>query len=173
MKIQDYPLIFVVDDNYAYNDLIASKLRSNKLQRIESFHSGEDCMRNLYKKPDIVIQDYLTSEMIGTDILEESKKNNLNTDFVYLSDLDNFSKEIKQNTGLISLSVSDKFNVSANTIKYGNHDYVVKDLDALEKLIEKFGKKQQIRNFKKQIKASLTLFIVAIASLFLSRSVWQ
>lgn len=173
MQTQDYPLIFVVDDNYIYNNLIASKLRSNKFQKIESFHSGEDCLRNLYKKPDIVIQEYLTSEMIGNDILEESKKINLHTEFVYLSDLDNFSKESKQNTKLISLSVSDKFNVSANTIKYGTHDYVVKDLDALEKLIEKFGKKQQIRNFKKQIKVSLTLFIVAIASMFLSRSIWQ
>jgi len=173
MQTQDYPLIFIVDDNYTYNNRIASQLKSNKFQRVESFLSGAECVKNLYKKPDIVIQDYLTSQLIGDEIQNESKKNNLNTNFVFLSGLDNFSKEIDQNTKLFSLSASDKFNVSADTIKYGPHDYVVKDLVALEKLIEKFDRKKSIRQFERQIKVSFNLFSITIASFFLSRSVWQ
>jgi PleD family two-component response regulator len=173
MQTQEYPLIFIVDDNCIYNNLIASQLKSNKFQRVESFISGAECVKNLYKKPDIVIQDYLTSELIGEEIQNESKKSNLNAEFVFLSGLDNFSKEIDQNTKLCSLSAFDKFNVSADTIKYGPHDYVVKDLVALAKLIEKFNKKKNIWQFKKQIRGSFNLFSIAVASFFLSRSVWQ
>ena len=173
MQTQEDPLIFIVDDNYTYNNLIASQLRSNKFQRIESFLSGADCLKNLYKKPDIVIQDYLISELTGNDIQNESMKSNLDTKFVFLSGLDNFSKEYDQNTKLFSLSASDKFNVSADAIKYGPHDYVVKDLVALEKLIIRFNKKKNLSQFKKQIKVGLNMFSIAVATFFLSRSVWQ
>jgi response regulator RpfG family c-di-GMP phosphodiesterase len=173
MQTQDDLLIFIVDDNFIYNNLIASQLRSNKFQKIESFLSGTECLKNLYKKPDIVIQDYLISELIGNDIQIESKKRNLDTEFVFLSGLDNFSKVCDQNTKLFSLSGSDKFNVSADSIKYGPHDHVVKDLIALEKLILKFNKKKNKRQFKKQIQIGFNLFSIAVATFFLNRPVLQ
>ncbi|MCX6236620.1 MAG: response regulator [Bacteroidia bacterium] len=168
MQPQDYPLIFIVEDNSIYNKLIANHLMSNKFKRIECFISGEECLKNLYKKPDIVIQDYLMNEVIGNNILMESKKSNLNTEFVFLSGLDNFSKEKNQNTKLIDLSGSDKIDDSADTIKYGPHDYVVKDLAALEKLVGKIGKMQQVSLHKKQTKVSLSLFFNVFALLFVS-----
>lgn len=157
MQVQNYPLIFIVEDNSTYNELIMSHLRSNKVKRIECFLSVEECLQNLYKKPDIVIQDYLLSEISGNDILKESKKSDLNTEFVFLSDLDNFSKNNNKNTGLVSLSGSDEFDAAADTIKYGPHDYVVKDLSALKKLIEKFGRMHQFGSRKKRIKVTSAL----------------
>lgn len=157
MQVQNYPLIFIVEDNSTYNELIMSHLRSNKVKRIECFLSVEECLQNLYKKPDIVIQDYLLSEISGNDILKESKKSDLNTEFVFLSDLDNFSKNNNKNAGLISLSGSDEFDAAADTIKYGPHDYVVKDLSALKKLIEKFGRMHQFGSRKKRIKVTSAL----------------
>ena len=169
MQTQDYPLIFIVEDNSIYNGLITDHLKSNKFQRIESFISGEECLKNLYKKPDIVIQDYLMNEMIGNEIQKESEKSKLDTKFVFLSDLDNFSQESNQKTKLNALSDSDKFDVLTDTIKCGPHDYVVKDLIALEKLIDKIGKKHQFRIHKKPVKFSLTLFLIALASMFMSK----
>ena len=155
MQTHDYPLIFVVENNSNYNELIVSYLRSNKKQRIECFLSVEECLQNLYKKPDIVIQDYLLNEISGHDILKESKNCDLNTEFIFMSGLDNFSKGNNQNAGLISLSEPDEFDVAADTIKYGPHEYVVKDLFALEKLIEKFGKMHHFSHRKKRAKVSL------------------
>jgi CheY-like chemotaxis protein len=161
MQTQDYPLIFIVEDNSNYNKLILNHLSSKKDKRIECFQSEEECLKNLFKKPDVVIQDYLMNEMNGNAIKNESKKNNLNTKFIFLSDLDNFSKHKIQNTKFESLSGYDKF-YSGNTIKYGPHDFVVKDLPALNKLIETIGKSQQNKFHKKLDRVSLSLFFVTL-----------
>ena len=136
MKIQDNPLIFVVDDNSMYNRLIASHLRLNKFQRIECFLSGEDCLENLYKKPDIVIQDYLMNGINGIQVLKEFKKRNPKTEFIFLSG-------------------DDSFELAVNTIKYGAFDYVIKDQLAFKKLIssiEKILKIQKVTPPKKLLK---------------------
>ena len=106
--MQNNPLIFVVDDNSMYNRLIVSHLRLNKFQRIESFLSGEECLANLDKNPDIVIQDYLMNGINGIQVLKESKRRNPKTEFIFLSG-------------------DDSFELALNTIKYGAFDYVVKD----------------------------------------------
>jgi CheY-like chemotaxis protein len=164
MQTQDDPLIFIVEDNSNYNELILNHLSSNRDKRIECFKSEEECLKNLFKKPDVVIQDYLMNEMNGNVIKNESKKSNLNTKFVFLSDLDNFSNQKNRNTKFKSLSGYDKF-YSGNTVKYGSHDYVVKDLPALNKLIETIGKTQQNSLYKKLDKVNISLSFVTLASL--------
>ena len=136
MQIQYNPLIFVVDDNPMYNRLIASHLRLNKFQRIESFLSGEECLANLDKNPDIVIQDYLMNGINGIQVLKEFKKRNPKTEFIFLSG-------------------DDSFELAVNTIKYGAFDYVIKDQLAFKKLIssiDKILKIQQVAPPKKFLK---------------------
>lgn len=147
MQTQDYPLIFVIEDNSIYNRLIANHLRSNKFQRIESFLSEKECLKNLYKKPDIVIQDYLINEVNSNDIIKESKKSNPHAEFIFLSDLDNFD-------------------VAANTIKYGAYDYVIKDSLFLRRLIGKINKIRKIHQIRlqdKNYKVAVILFFIALA----------
>jgi len=151
MQNQDYPLIFIVEDNTIYNKLIASYLRSNKFSRIESFLSGEECLENLYKRPDIVIQDYLLNGISGIDVLKETKKSNPNTEFIFLSGQDNL-------------------NIAVNTIKYGAYDYVVKDRYALKKLIDNINNimnVQSIRLQNKNYKTGIKLFFLVLAILVL------
>jgi YesN/AraC family two-component response regulator len=164
MQTQDCPLIFVVEDNSNYNNLILKHLSSNRDKRIECFKSEEDCLKNLFKKPDLVIQDYLMNEMHGNAIENESNKSNLNTKFVFLSALDNFSKQNNQNIKFEPLSGFDKF-YAGNTIKLGSRNYVVKDLPALNELIETIGKTQKNKILKKIKGISLSLFFFTIASL--------
>lgn len=150
MQAQNYPLVFIVQDNFNYNELIVKHLKLNKVNRIECFYSMEECLKNLYKKPDIVIQDYLMNETSEPEILKESIRSDSNTEFVLMSGLDNFSKGNSQNAQLISLSGPDELDIEADTIKYGPHDYVVKDLFALEKLIDKFSKMHHSGHRKKR-----------------------
>jgi len=147
MENQDYPLIFIVEDNSIYNKLIASHLRSNKFKRIESFLSGEECLKNLYKKPDIVIQDYLLNGISGIDVLKTSKKKNPYTEFIFLSGQDNL-------------------NVAVNSIKYGAFDYIVKDRFALNKLKDNIEKIINIQSIKQEVKSKKTgfaKFFIALA----------
>ena len=167
MQTQDYPLIFVVEDNSNYNNLILKHLSLNSDKRIECFKSEEDCLKNLFKKPDVVVQDYLMNEMHGNAIENESNKSNLNTKFVFLSDLDNFSKQKNQNIKFEPLSGSDKF-YAGNTIKLSSRNYVVKDLPALNELIETIGKTQKNKTFKKIKRISLSLFFFTMVSLIKS-----
>lgn len=118
MQSQDSPMIFIVEDNFIYNKLIASHLRSNNFNRIESYQSGEDCLKNLYKKPDIIIQDYLLNGISGLDVLKESKKKNPETKFIFISGQDNID-------------------IAVDTIRHGASDYLVKNQFAFKNMIEK------------------------------------
>ena len=68
------PLIFVVEDNKVYNKLIVNYLKSNKYVNVEAFYSGEECLKNIEKGPDIIIQDYLLEGMNGIEVLKRVKK---------------------------------------------------------------------------------------------------
>jgi DNA-binding NtrC family response regulator len=152
MENQDSPLIFIVEDNSIYNRFIESHLRSNKFKRIESFLSGEECLKNLYKKPDIVIQDYLLNGISGIDVLKTSKIKSPGTEFIFLSGQDNL-------------------NIAVNTIKNGAFDYVVKDRFALKKLIDNINKimrNQQIQQENKTNKTGITLFLIVLAFIIMS-----
>ena len=69
MQNKKNPLIFVVEDNQMYNKLVVSYLKTNKFSNVESFHTGEDALKNMDKNPDIVIQDYLLDGMTGIEVL--------------------------------------------------------------------------------------------------------
>jgi len=120
-------MIFIVEDNSIYNKLIASHLRSNNFLRIESFLSGEECLKNLHKKPDIVIQDYLLNGINGLEVLKETKKKNPKTEFIFISGQDNID-------------------VAVDTIRHGASDYLVKNQFAFKKMIDKI---HDLRNTQK------------------------
>lgn len=151
MENQNYPLIFIVEDNSVYNKLIVNHLRSHKLVRVESFLSGEECLKNLYRKPDIIIQDYLLDGINGIDVLKATKKKYPDTEFVFLSGQDNIE-------------------IAINSMKYGAFDYIVKDQNALVKLTDKINKimiSHELINSNKRYKLGVTLFFVALAVIIL------
>jgi DNA-binding NtrC family response regulator len=152
MENQVSPLIFIVEDNYIYNRFIENHLRSNKFERIESFLSGEECLKNLYKKPDIVIQDYLLDGISGIDVLKTSKVKSPRTEFIFLSGQDNL-------------------NIAVSTIKNGAFDYVVKDRFALRKLtdnINRIIRKQTIQYENKTHKIGIALFLIVLSLIIIS-----
>jgi DNA-binding NarL/FixJ family response regulator len=144
MQTQEYPLIFIVEDNTLYNKLVASHLRMNKFQRIECFLSGEECLLNLYKNPDIIIQDYHMGGINGVDVLRKSKKTNPSTEFIFLSG-------------------DDSYEIAANTIKYGAYDYLIKDRFALKKLVDAINNIIKIHRIvppKKRFRIGVPFFLI-------------
>ncbi len=62
-------LIFVVDDDKLILNFLEYVFQSKNGYRILSFFSGEDCIKNMHLKPDLVILDYILSEK-SNDVLD-------------------------------------------------------------------------------------------------------
>ncbi len=139
-------LIFVVEDNRVYNKLIVSYLKSNKFSNVMPFYSGEDTINNLYRNPDIIIQDFLLDGMNGIDVLKKAKEQNPNIEFIFLSGQDNID-------------------VAINTMKYGAYDYIVKDQMALKKMVAKINKIQSVNKLVQTNKRYRTGVVVFFAVL--------
>lgn len=118
------PLIFVVDDDKAYNRLIEVYLKKNGYSKIKCFFSGEDCLRNFSLNPDIVVLDY---NLADTD---SSKLNG----FQVLGKI----KGIFQNTTVIMVSGemhNDAKKIIEAKFQKGMYKYIMKSTDTLLELI--------------------------------------
>ncbi len=151
MENQKYPLIFIVEDNSVYNKLIVNHLRSHKLIRTESFLSGEECLKNIDRKPDIIIQDYLLDGINGIEVLKAARKKYPGTEFIFLSG-------------------QNDIEVAVNAMRYGAFDYIVKDANALKKLTDKINKimiQHELINSNRRYKLGITLFFIALVIIIL------
>jgi DNA-binding NarL/FixJ family response regulator len=66
--------IFIVDDNEIYAMMLDYFLSKDSIYHFVSFNSGEDCIKNLYLNPDVIILDYGLPGMNGYFTLLEIKK---------------------------------------------------------------------------------------------------
>ena len=151
MQKRTDPLIFIVEDNPVYNKLIVNYLNSKKFNRIESFLSGEECLKKIHLKPDIIIQDYLLEGIDGIEVLKATKKIHPYTEFIFLSG-------------------QDSVDVAINTMKLGAYDYIVKDQMALKKMADKITKilaVQMLVKNNKRYKTGIALFFVALGAIIL------
>lgn len=144
--MRPYPLIFIVEDNQAFNKLIEQHLRKNNFQNVKSFTTGEDCLKQLYLKPDIIIQDYMLQGISGLSVLQRTKKILPDCEFIFLS-------------------VKDNIDIALNTIKYGAFDYIVKNDFAFQRLIQKIENIIQIQSLKRNNRQLILLSILLLACL--------
>lgn len=71
-------LIFIVDDDRVIQNLLEYIFNSKGGYDVKVFPCGEDCIKNLELKPDIIVLDHLFlkdgSIMNGLDVLDELRK---------------------------------------------------------------------------------------------------
>ena len=102
--------IFLVEDNEIYLKTLEKYLKENLKfnARIHTFLSGEECLKNMSLKPDIIILDYFLNSTTqeaanGLDILKK-------IDTTY------------PNVAVIMLSSQDNIKIATDTMKYGAYD---------------------------------------------------
>ena len=115
-------LIFIVDDDEMYSEMLSTHLTSDPRNTILAYSTGEECLNNIYDDPDIVILDYNLNLVHkdaanGMQILEEIKKKN-------------------NKTKVIMLSSQEQYGVALRTISKGAEQYVVKDAKAFKNIDE-------------------------------------
>lgn len=128
-------LIFLVDDDELFLKSLEIEFMQHADFSIETYATGEQCIKKLSHNPDVIILDYYLN---GVD------KNAING-------LDTLDK-IKSGNPLIPvimLSSQDSIDVAVNCMKHKAYDYVVKTETAfirLQKAITSFFDYQKIEN---------------------------
>jgi len=117
--MNDQKLIFVVDDDPFINMLVVKRFASD-VYRLEAYGSGEECIRSLNKKPDLIILDYYF----------------INNDHKVMNGMEVFDriKELKPYTPVIMLSGQEKGEIVLDLARKGINDYVIKDQNLIDNL---------------------------------------
>jgi len=105
-------LIFLVDDDALFLKSLEIEFLHNTQSAIETFSTGELCLKKIAQSPDIVILDYH---------LNGINKNAING----LETLDRI-KTAQPQIPVIMLSSQDKIEVAVNCMKHQAFDYIVK-----------------------------------------------
>lgn len=129
--MSDQKLIFMVDDDPFINMLVVKKFTSAGYI-VEAYESGEDCLKELYKDPALIILDYLF----------------MKDDKIFMNGMEVFDKikEIKPKVPVIMLSGQEKGEIVLELARKGIDDYVIKDnslLDNLEDSIKELLKNKR------------------------------
>lgn len=125
--------LFLVDDDTVFLKSLEIEFLQHADFDIETFPTGEKCIENLSKKPDVIILDY------HLDGIEKSAINGIET----LDKIKEFNSEIP----VIMLSSQDKIDVAVSCMHHKAFDYVIKSETAfvrLQKIIETIFKYQKI-----------------------------
>jgi two-component system, OmpR family, response regulator len=129
--------LFLVDDDALFLKSLEIEFMSNGDFEIETFISGELCLENLSKNPDIIILDYHLdginpAAMNGLETLQQIKKTN---------------KDIP----VIILSSQDKIEVAVNCMHNNAFDYVVKSETAFVRLRKAIDSVFHLQKIQKEL----------------------
>lgn len=139
--------IFIVDDDPMQSGMLQDYLSKYSTFVTTVYNSGEECIKNLDKSPEIIFLDYNFDKagrnaMDGIEILKEIKA-------------------LKPETEVVMISGQDKIEVAVNTIKYGAFDYIVKSESAFhrsENVIFNIIKRMKLQGEAKFYKKLTLLF---------------
>ena len=82
-------LIFFVDDEPMFINLLEYTFKCRSEYITKAFNTGEECIKHLHLNPDLIVVDFFLqggeSQMNGLDIVKAVQKTNPNTPIVILS----------------------------------------------------------------------------------------
>ena len=120
MKNENKITLFLVDDDALFLKLLEIEFLKHADFSIETFATGELCLEQLTKHPDVVILDY------HLDGIDKNAMNGIET----LNKIKAFNSDIP----VIMLSSQDKIEVAVDCMHHRAFDYVVKSETAFLRL---------------------------------------
>ncbi len=124
--------IFVVEDDKFFNKLIEHNLSLNPDYEIQTFFNGKDFLNNLNQNPDIVTLDFRLPDMTGHEVLKKAKQ--------YNPDLT-----------VIIISGQEDIPTAVSLLKEGAYDYINKDENIKERLLNIINNVITQKNLKTEI----------------------
>jgi DNA-binding NtrC family response regulator len=133
MEVENKIKLFLVDDDAVFLKSLELQFLNHVDFEIETFVTGELCIQNLAKKPDVIILDY------HLDGIVKNAMNGLQT-------LDKI-KDFNAGIPVIMLSSQDKIEIAVSCMHHKAFDYVVKSETSflrLQKVISNIFKYKKI-----------------------------
>jgi DNA-binding NtrC family response regulator len=130
--------LFLVDDDALFLKSLEIDFMESANFEIETFSTGELCVENLSKKPDVIILDY------HLDGINKDAMNGLET-------LDKI-KAFNANIPVIILSSQDKISVAVECMHHKAADYIVKSETAFLRLKKGITEIIRYNKMEKQLK---------------------
>ena len=120
MKTEDKIKLFLVDDDAVFLKLLEIEFLQQADFEIETYATGELCVKNLSHAPDVIILDY------HLDGIDKNAMNGIET----LVKIKHFNSDIP----VVMLSSQDKIDVAIDCMHHRALDYVVKSETAFLRL---------------------------------------
>jgi len=124
-------LIFIVEDDSWYSDLLEYNLTMNPDYLVEKFSNAEECIKNLYKRPMAITLDYSLPGLSGRDALERINKSN-------------------PSIPVIMISGQEDITTAIDLLKEGAYEYIVKNDDAPKRLWRALTNIQENHKLRKE-----------------------
>ncbi|UII21127.1 sigma-54-dependent transcriptional regulator [Fulvivirga ligni] len=118
-------LVYIVEDDEWYRELLAHNLALNPDYEIKKFDSAKSLLKELDKNPHVVTLDYRLPDMEGEAVLQKIKE---------------FNPSIE----VIIVSEQEKIETAVNLLNLGAYDYIVKSKNIRDKLLN------TVNNIRKQ-----------------------
>lgn len=119
--------IFVVEDDPFYGELLEYILNRDPELEVELMTSGKECLKNMYKNPDVVTLDYGLNDMNGLEVMQKIKAANPRVEIIVVSGQQDVATAV-------------------NILRNGAYDYLVKDEEAKDRI---WNSVQKIRDRKR------------------------
>lgn len=116
MSENDQVKVFVVEDDPAYTKFLKYVLSLNPDFDTEFFSNGKDCLDQLHKKPTVITLDYSLPDMPGEKVLKSIR-------------------EFDPDISVIIVSAQEKIGTAVELLKGGAFDYISKDEDAKDRIL--------------------------------------
>ncbi|WP_281238645.1 response regulator [Flavobacterium praedii] len=134
---------FIVDDDMFYANMYEQYLLNLNYTDITYYSNGNDCLKNLDQKPDIIFLDHNMEDITGFEVLKKIKRQNPNIYVVMISGQENIITAV-------------------DALKYGAFDYIIKDKMVCEKMDLIISKIIKVKEELKKTNPSLTRRFLSI-----------
>lgn len=124
--------IFILDDDVWYSELLEYHLSLNPDFEIQKFHAANDCLSNLYQRPNVVTLDYSLPDKNGAEVLKRIKEQSPDVQVVVISGQEDVATAVE-------------------LLKQGAYDYIVKDEDTPERLWNTIKRIRETASLREQI----------------------
>lgn len=134
-------LIFIVDDQTPIIKLLTYWVRDKWSYTIETFGNGEEAIRKLHLKPDLVLLDIMLPGLNGIEVLKKIK-------------------QIDEDLPVIILSAQGRIEVALEALRFGAYDYFPKPIDvqrlepAVKNAIKNYDLIRELENIKESAQKS-------------------
>ena len=131
--------IFLIEDDPFFGEILQYHLRLNPDYEVKLFKTGNECLKNLFLKPDIICLDFGLPDMPGDKLMKKIQ-------------------DVNNKIPLIIISGQEDIEVAVNFLKGGAKDYIVKgehtkDMlwNAIIKIRENLSLKQEVEELKEKL----------------------